>query len=91
MPWPNLVKIDVQGSELDILKGGMETLVHASDLIIELSHKPYNLDSPKYFDVIPFLQDRGFELVGDTMFCDNGVDGDYHFINTRQRQRGVVL
>jgi FkbM family methyltransferase len=37
-PLPDFIKIDVQGCEMDILKGGVETVKHATRLIVELQH-----------------------------------------------------
>ena len=35
-PYPDLIKIDVQGAELDIIKGASQCLENASYLILEL-------------------------------------------------------
>ena len=35
-PFPDLIKIDAQGGELDIFKGAHECLQHATYLIVEL-------------------------------------------------------
>ena len=41
-PYPDLLKIDVQGSELDILKGAKNVLKYVKYLIIELQNIEYN-------------------------------------------------
>jgi FkbM family methyltransferase len=79
-PYPDLVKIDVQGCEKDILKGGIEIIKHAKHLIIELQHVEYNLGAPKCFETVPYIESLGFKLV-TPLFCNNGPDGDYHFVN----------
>ena len=76
-PYPDLIKIDVQGAELDVLRGAEECLSHASDLIIELQHKEYNIGSPSADEVIQYLKSRGFKLISN--FCYTDHDGDYHF------------
>jgi FkbM family methyltransferase len=77
-PMPDLIKIDVQGSELDILRGATNTLAHCRDLILELQHVEYNKGAPLNQQVIDYLDSVGFRLV-TPLFSNNGVDGDYHF------------
>ena len=79
---PDLIKIDVQGSELDILKGGINIINHARYLIIELQHIQYNRGAPLEDVTIKYLKDNGWEIV-EAKFVDNGPDADYLFINTR--------
>ena len=79
---PDLVKIDVQGCELDILKGGINIINHAKYLIIELQHFQYNRGAPLEYVTIKYLNDNGWEIV-EAKFVDNGPDADYLFINTR--------
>lgn len=81
-PQPDLIKMDVQGAEMDILKGATKTLEKCSDLILELQKVEYNKGAPLREEVIEYLKQLGFRLVGDGPFNDNGPDGDYHF--TRQ-------
>ncbi len=76
-PLPELMKIDVQGSELDILMGSSKVLEHCSHLIIELRNVEYNLGSPEKETVIAYLESIGYTNIG--MFNDNGPDADYHF------------
>lgn len=75
---PDLIKIDTQGSELDILMGSRLCLNNAKHLLIELRNVEYNIGSPEKEIVINYLKDKGFKNMG--MFCDNGPDADYHFM-----------
>lgn len=77
IPLPDLVKIDVQGAELDVLRGATKTLEKCKDIIIEMQHEEYNLGAPKVAEVTEYLNSIGFKLV-DRMHA-GGVDGDYHF------------
>ena len=53
-----LVKMDIQGSELDALKG-MRTLLKEVDVLqLELSVLSYNSDAPLALEVMSHLQDR---------------------------------
>jgi FkbM family methyltransferase len=79
MNWekPDLIKIDVQGAELDVLIGATEVLKTCNDIIIELQHKEYNDGACKKDEVIEFLNNIGFKLVN---VIERGeFDGDYHF------------
>lgn len=56
----DFIKIDTQGSELDILKGGMNTIKNASSFLLEVSIFEYNLGGPTKEDVVKFMSDLGF-------------------------------
>lgn len=80
-PLPNLVKIDVQGCEVDILKGMKNTIAHAKDLIVELQNVQYNKGAPLVTESIPFIESLGFTLVAPRFSNSNPAapDADYHF------------
>jgi FkbM family methyltransferase len=76
-PLPDLIKLDVQGAELDILEGASDCINNASDIILEAQTTNYNLDAPKANQVIDYLRSKGFKLI--STFSQNETDGDYHF------------
>jgi FkbM family methyltransferase len=76
-PWPDLLKIDVQGAELDVLRGGAECLKHCNHVILELQVVEYNTGAPLRDTVINYMADQGFVCHG--LFSNNGPDGDYYF------------
>jgi hypothetical protein len=76
-PLPDLIKLDVQGAELDILKGAVKTLETCSDLILECQHADYNSGAPLADSLIEYLESIGFKLVSN--FHKETSDGDYHF------------
>jgi FkbM family methyltransferase len=83
-PQPDLIKIDTQGSELDILKGAENTIKGVKHLIVELQHVQYNIGAKLVDESIEYIFSLGFELVptgnDNKYFCGNGPDADYHFI-----------
>src|SRR5262249_47411414 len=58
---PDLIKIDVQGAELDVLAGATQTLQSASALIVEVSLIDYNRNAPLIADVMAGVERHGFK------------------------------
>lgn len=56
----DLIKIDTQGSELDIITGGIELCKKASGILLEVSFTPYNEGAPLYDEVITYMKNIGF-------------------------------
>ena len=59
----DLIKIDTQGSELDILKGGKNLLSKTKGVIIEENICPYNEGAPLSFEIKSYLESNGFVFV----------------------------
>lgn len=57
---PLLLKLDVQGFELEVLKGGRRTLNLSEVVILEASLLPYNEGAPLFADVVAFMNEAGF-------------------------------
>lgn len=58
----DLIKIDTQGSELDIISGGKNICSKAKGILLEVSLTQYNENSPLYDDVIQFMDNFGFKI-----------------------------
>jgi FkbM family methyltransferase len=78
----DLKKIDVQGSELDILQGEHHTLSRTKFVLIECSLLPYNHNAPLMDVVLDYLQSIGFDIV-DIL--------EYHKTTDRIFQMDVLL
>jgi FkbM family methyltransferase len=77
-PLPDLIKMDVQGAELDILRGAEDVIKSCKDIILEMQTVDYNIGAPKVQEITDYLISVGFVKVGG-MFCGGFMDGDYHF------------
>ncbi|MBF0356218.1 MAG: FkbM family methyltransferase [Alphaproteobacteria bacterium] len=59
----DLIKLDVQGAEIDILKGAPRLLGKAQAVIAELSFLAYNQGAPLFAEVVRYLDEQGFQLL----------------------------
>lgn len=59
---PILLKLDVQGAELEILIGGTNTLERSEVVQLEVALLKYNEGAPDFADVVSFMNDRDFKL-----------------------------
>ena len=56
----DLIKVDTQGSELDILKGGKNLVSRASAIILEVSYIEYNEGAPSQQETLDYMKEIGF-------------------------------
>ena len=57
----DLIKVDTQGSELDILRGGKDLVSRASAIILEVSYIEYNEGAPSQQETLNYMKKIGFE------------------------------
>jgi FkbM family methyltransferase len=77
LPNPSLIKLDLQGYEVEALKGAEMALRHADVVFLEVSVLPYNLNAPLCADVTAFMSSKGFV--------------PFDFCNLRRRHDGVLF
>jgi FkbM family methyltransferase len=78
----DLIKLDTQGSEIDIMKGGLETINKSKFVLIETSLIEYNENSPLKKDVFSFMKELGFnplEKVQDQFHNGSLIQEDWIF------------
>jgi len=63
LPRPDMIKLDTQGTELDVLKGALNCLETCSMVETEVEFFPMYKDQPLFHDVMGFMLDQGFELL----------------------------
>jgi FkbM family methyltransferase len=59
-----LLKIDVQGYEMEVLRGAPRTLCRTDALLIEVNYTPHYKGAAGFDDIHTFLADAGFHLYG---------------------------
>jgi FkbM family methyltransferase len=92
-PWVRdevLVKLDVQGFEDRVIRGGMHTIGRASACIVELNLKGLYDGQARVPDIVSLFDDLGFDYAGNiSQHCDPG--GRVNFIDAlfRKRERNI--
>jgi FkbM family methyltransferase len=71
----DVIKIDVQGAELDVINGGCSTLPKSSYVIIEVSLIPYNEGAPLADVIVKRMEDFNF-FVQDIVGMHNNKSGN---------------
>ena len=70
-PMPDFIKLDTQGSELDILRGAPRCLANARGLQIECNVQKYNDNAPLLPEVLAFGKTAGFRVYDIAQFHFN--------------------
>ena len=63
LEYPDLIKMDVQGYELNVLKGGRSVLANARYLVIELGLREFYKGQPPLSELWRFLEEAQYEMV----------------------------
>jgi FkbM family methyltransferase len=73
----DIIKIDTQGSELDIIRGGLNTIQKASYIIMEVAILQYNEGAPLFDEVVEYMKEIGFtnhHIVAENVWRDGDTD-----------------
>jgi FkbM family methyltransferase len=82
----DLIKMDVQGAELDVIRGGLPVIRNSRFLLLELQTHSYSLGAPHFEEVVAFLHGEGFAVVDivDLMYSgDKLIQVDVLFRNKK--------
>jgi len=88
---PDLVKLDVQGYELEVLKGGESLFARSELMILETSLYRFLPNMPLAIDCLNFMAERGFELYDVTESLRRPLDGALGQIDLAFARAGGLL
>ena len=63
LPLPDMLKLDVQGAELDVLRGAETLLQTTKYVLMEVSLHRWNKDAPMIEEVITYMAQHEFDLI----------------------------
>lgn len=72
LPLPDLMKLDIEGYEIEALKGGLKCMAHCKYLILEVSFVERHIGQPLFPDLVYFLAQHGFHLLSFPEFIHTG-------------------
>jgi FkbM family methyltransferase len=62
--WPDCLKLDVEGAELQVLEGGERALQEALVVELEVEFAPLRVGQPLFGEIDAHLRERGWTLLG---------------------------
>ena len=89
--FPDLVKLDVQGYELEALKGAQSLFGKTELFIMETSLYPYMEKMPITADCFSFMHERGYDFYDLTEFLRRPLDGALGQVDLAFTKRGGHL
>ena len=73
-PFPDFLKLDVQGHESEVLKGAEKSLRHAEVCLLEISLLDIGGNQPLLTDMVCFMSERNFQAYDITQFMRRPYD-----------------
>ena len=72
--YPAFLKLDVQGHELEVLKGGLKTLNAVQICLLEVSLLNLGDNAPLFFEIQQFMDVQGFQMYDICQFMRRPYD-----------------
>jgi FkbM family methyltransferase len=88
------LKLDVQGFEIEVLKGAAQAMKRAEVILLEVSFVPFNRSAPLFDEVVKYMRDNGFMAYDICNFhrVDNApLQGDAFFVKMDSPLRKLSL
>ena len=74
LPYPDFMKLDVQGHELEVLKGSANSLEHAEICLLEVSLLDLGNNNPLLAEMISFMDEKNFQAYDISHFIRRPFD-----------------
>lgn len=69
-----MIKLDVQGFEIEVLKGAANTLQQAEVCLLEVTLLNIGANEPLLFDILRFMDERNFQAYDISQFMRRPYD-----------------
>ena len=73
-PYPDLIKLDVQGHELEVLRGAENSLAHAEVCLLELSLMELGGNTPLLLEMLTYMNTKDFQPYDISQFMRRPFD-----------------
>ena len=86
----DLLKIDVQGYELEVLRGGTNTLKRTAMILVEMQNHQIYEDAAQYYEIDEFLRQQSFglfEIIPSIRRRGKLYEWDAIYVNNKINQR----
>lgn len=90
-PLPDLLKLDVQGYEMEVLKGSTQSLKHATICLLEVSLFNIGDDGPLLAEMIRFMDANDFQAYDISQFIRRPFDKALYQIDMFFVKKGSYL
>jgi FkbM family methyltransferase len=81
LPGPYLLKLDVQGFELEILRGAEHILENSEAVLLEVALIAYNQGAPLFAEVVAFMRAQGFVVYDISGFYRRESDAALYMVD----------
>jgi len=88
---PYVLKLDVEGFELEALKGAKSALEVTDLIVLEASIIPRHKDDSLFQDIVAYLNGRGFDLIEIVDLSQRYVGGPTAFLDAAFARRGSPI
>ena len=73
---PDIIKADVQGFEMEVLKGAQSCLESAELLLLEVSYRQIYKNGPLAHELVSYVGARGFRIYDICSYTQRPLDGE---------------
>jgi FkbM family methyltransferase len=81
LPGPYFLKLDVQGFELEVLRGAQQILQETEAALLEVSLLEYNKGAPMFAEVVAFMDAQGFAVYDISGFYRRESDDALYMVD----------